>query len=119
MATQAPHVGGLAVGLAMMALASELGIEADLAAAPAEIPLSTAALLFAETPSRFLVAVAPDRAQGFEDLCDERRVPWGRIGSTVPAQHLMLACGAERRPVVELPLEALHTRYLETLRHGL
>ncbi|MBK8482247.1 MAG: phosphoribosylformylglycinamidine synthase [Proteobacteria bacterium] len=115
-AAHAPHVGGLAVGLAMMALAADLGIEADLAAAPAEIPLSTAALLFAETPSRFIVAVAAERAQTFEDLCEERRVPWGRIGFTVTAAHLVLTHGSDRRPAIDLPLTALRAPYRETLR---
>ena len=71
--------GGLAVALAEMAMAGGLGLRADLRAVPRDDDAGhDAALLFAETPSRFLLEVRPDRLDDLSDLFADR--PLGRIG---------------------------------------
>jgi len=59
--------GGLAVAVAEMALAGELGVELTLAPASTEAPASEA-LLFSESPGRFVVEVAEEDAHRFEEL---------------------------------------------------
>jgi phosphoribosylformylglycinamidine synthase len=64
--------GGLAVAAAEMALAGLLGLSLDLTRQPAtgleELAegFRPAALLFSESPSRFLVEVAPSQREAFE-----------------------------------------------------
>ncbi|NNJ10124.1 phosphoribosylformylglycinamidine synthase subunit PurL [Chloroflexales bacterium ZM16-3] len=56
--------GGLAVAAAEMAMAGGLGLDLDIAQIGGEA--GQLARLFGETPSRFLVEVAPDQAAAFE-----------------------------------------------------
>jgi phosphoribosylformylglycinamidine synthase len=57
--------GGLGVALAETAFAGGLGMDVDLANVPAEGVGRNDALLFSETPSRFVVTVSPDREAAF------------------------------------------------------
>ncbi len=59
--------GGLAVAVAEMALAGALGVELMLDPTSAEAPTSEA-LLFSESPGRFVVEVAEGDAHRFEEL---------------------------------------------------
>jgi phosphoribosylformylglycinamidine synthase len=64
----APSLGGLGVGLAMVALGGGLGIEVDLAKIPlAEGVSGNDTALFSESNTRFVVTVAPDDAARFEE----------------------------------------------------
>lgn len=58
--------GGLAVAAAESALAGRLGCVLNLDAVKEAAGFETARLLFCETPSRFLVSVAPEKAAEFE-----------------------------------------------------
>ena len=59
--------GGVAVALAEMAIASDLGVEADLSGVQRSAPIHRPdALAFGEAPSRFVVAVAPEHGAAFE-----------------------------------------------------
>ncbi len=58
--------GGLAVALAEKAFAGGFGIHADLREVKTEGSLREDALLFSETPSRFLVTVRPEHRTSFE-----------------------------------------------------
>jgi phosphoribosylformylglycinamidine synthase len=71
--------GGLAVAAAEMAIAGGLGMELNLPGMPvSDSELGDATRLFAESPTRFLVEVAPDDAAAFEKLLG--RVSHARIG---------------------------------------
>jgi len=71
--------GGLAVAIAEMAFAGGLGCEIALDAAPTKAgALGAHAILFSESPSRFLVEVEPGRAAAFEKAL--AGVPFARIG---------------------------------------
>ena len=94
-AVQACHdlsEGGLAVAAAEMAIAGGLGLEVDLREAPSSGgPLTDAVILFSESPTRFLVEVAPADVVAFEAIM--ARVPFARIGRVL-AERRLTAVGA-------------------------
>ncbi len=71
--------GGLAVALAEMALAGGLGAAVSLDRAPREADVADDfALLFSESPTRFVLEVRPDHAADLEARLDG--LPLGRLG---------------------------------------
>ena len=95
--------GGLGVAAAEMAIAGALGLRLDLGAAPRTPGLDDAAtLLFAESPSRFLVELRPADAPAFEATL--AGLPCARIGEVTTAMELVIvgaAGGAALRADVE------------------
>jgi phosphoribosylformylglycinamidine synthase len=83
--------GGLAVALAEMALGGRLGADLDLALAPAVPGLTDLELLYAESPSRLVVSVAPKNRDAFEALFAGQ--PCGCIGVVTDAPDLILRRG--------------------------
>jgi phosphoribosylformylglycinamidine synthase II len=69
--------GGLAVALAESALAGNAGFAVTL---PGDLPPHVA--LFSESASRAVVSVAPEKAEAFEALAGDHRVPFARLGET-------------------------------------
>jgi phosphoribosylformylglycinamidine synthase len=91
--------GGLAVAAAEMAIGSGLGLEIDRDRAhdregdsreeqTRRVSLSDEAWLFAESPTRFLVEVAPDDAEGFERSLGRR--PIARLGRVTEEPRLLI-----------------------------
>ncbi|MEO7910858.1 MAG: phosphoribosylformylglycinamidine synthase subunit PurL, partial [Roseiflexaceae bacterium] len=81
--------GGLGVAAAEMAIAGALGLWLDLSAAPRTPGLDDdATLLFAESPSRFLVELRPDDVPGFEAAL--AGLPCARIGEVTIAAELVI-----------------------------
>lgn len=109
-----PARGGLAAALARAAMAGELGAEVELDAVPAPSDLATDRLLFAESNGRFLVTVAAPDADAMEALFDG--LPCGRVG-TVRAEPRLVARRSEA-PIFDLAVDALKSRYQETLAHA-
>ncbi len=73
--------GGLAAALAEMAFAGGLGANVSLRDVPCEDDAaSDAVLLFSETPSRFIVEVAPEAERQFMHGMGD--LPIGRLGET-------------------------------------
>ncbi|WP_298814394.1 phosphoribosylformylglycinamidine synthase subunit PurL [Chloroflexus sp.] len=66
--------GGLAVAAAEMSIAGELGLQLTLDS----VDLDPIVLLFGETPSRFLIAVAPNQTAAFEAAMSG--LPLARLG---------------------------------------
>ncbi len=100
--------GGLAVAAAEMVIAGDLGLSLDIAAAlpaGATSPGAEGALvaLFSETPSRFLVEVAPDDIVAFEAAL--AGVALARVGVVIPEAELALRAGEQA--VVTLGAAAL------------
>jgi phosphoribosylformylglycinamidine synthase len=60
--------GGLAVHLALVAMAGSLGIRADLCAVPVADVDRNDTLLFSESAGRFIVTVDPAQRSGFEAI---------------------------------------------------
>ncbi len=80
--------GGLGVHLALMAMASGLGMEIDLDLVPREGPVKTFQLLYSESCGRFLVTVAPELKEKFEALL--KALPFSLIGQVIPDPQLMV-----------------------------
>ncbi len=96
--------GGLAVAAAEMAFAGELGMSLDISRAPVTTKVSDLALLFSETPSRFLVEVPPVARKGFETLLKGHVALLGRV---TRSKALVLRSGRSKAPMVQLSVEAL------------
>ena len=106
-----PTKGGLAVALVRSALAGDLGVEVDLGAVPGAGGLPDDTTLFAESNGRFVVSVAPDDAERFEDLFD--RLPCRRIGRVTSVGRLVARREADT--VVDVELDQLRRGFLEGL----
>lgn len=110
--------GGLAVALAEMAVAGGLGLDATLASAPHTAAAAPDHVIaFAESLSRFVVEVAPDKGERFEDLMAARQVElgrsqplWARIG-TVSAQPRMRLSGSAGEPIIDIAVLALERAF--------
>jgi phosphoribosylformylglycinamidine synthase len=96
--------GGLAVTAAEMAFAGELGMALDLSKMPNAPVLSETAMLFSETPSRFLVEVPPVAKKSFETLL---KGYVGCLGRVTKAKTLILRDGKNKRVFVNEPLADL------------
>ena len=93
-----------------MAIAGLLGLQIDLKRAPVDTaPLE--ALLFAETPGRFLVEVAPEHADPFERLFG--RLPHARIGEVLAEPQVTMRLA--ERTHIDLPLETIEQAWRSTL----
>jgi phosphoribosylformylglycinamidine synthase len=93
--------GGLAVALAEMAFSGGVGADVNVGAG---VKLPDAAVLFAESATRFVVEVRPDRAAEFEKCF--AGVPLAPIGQTVKEPRLRIA-GANGEWVVWAQLDRL------------
>lgn len=88
--------GGLAVAAAEMAFAGEVGVDFE-PAAQARVDL------FAESPTRWLVEIEPNRASAFEAIFDQ--LPFAKMGMTIAEKRLRI--GAD----IDLPLADLKTSW--------
>jgi len=107
--------GGLAVGLAEMALAGGLGLSAQLHLLPRDEAVEhDAVALFAETPGRFLLEVEPDREPELATLT--RDLPAARIGQVLD-EPLLSITGLHdpALAVVSLGLDQLRQAFLRDL----
>ena len=81
--------GGLGVAAAEMAFAGGRGLRLDIGAAPRTPGLDTdSTLLFAESPSRFLVELRPADALEFEAAL--AGLPCARIGEVIAGTELVI-----------------------------
>ena len=97
-------LGGLAIGLARMAIASRVAARVSL---PGGSDAADAAALFGEAPGRVLVAVHPDRAQDLAAGAGLARVPATKLGTAGGDE---LAIGELRVPLPALA-EAYETPF--------
>jgi phosphoribosylformylglycinamidine synthase II len=103
--------GGLAVHLAMKAMAGGLGMAVDLAAVPAEDVLREDVLLYAESAGRFIVTIDPSNRTAFENLFTA--MPMACIGR-VTAEPQLTVNGLDGKPVVNLTVPELKTAWQKT-----
>jgi phosphoribosylformylglycinamidine synthase len=92
--------GGLAAAAAEMAFAGGVGAEIALSHAD---DLSTAALLFSESNTRFVCEIDPSKAARFKDLMSN--VPVSRIGMATANDQLTIRI--DGRAVIETSLKQL------------
>jgi phosphoribosylformylglycinamidine synthase subunit PurL len=91
--------GGLAIGLADMAMASGVGLAVSLPKG-----LNTAAALFAEDQARYLLIIEAAKADRVFDVCDAASVPCQPIGQAG-------GCELAIRDVLAIDIDVLATRY--------
>ncbi len=116
--------GGLAVALAEMAFAGGYGLEVDVDRCRHELgqldqPTRVAALLFAESNTRFVCEVPPAQQQAFDALMGDNQVPCAVIGSVQETGFVTLSMshsGAEPSVLVNLPLAQLKEAWQAPLR---
>jgi len=90
--------GGLAVHLALTAMAGELGMEIDLPLIPGADRLTASQTLYSESCGRFIVTVAPDRQEPFQAIFSGLEL--GRIG-VITESPMFIIRGDAGRPLVE------------------
>ncbi|HKJ00254.1 MAG TPA: AIR synthase-related protein, partial [bacterium] len=105
--------GGLAVALAEAAFAGGLGLELELTGLAQAEGLAPAALLFAETPSRLVVTVAPEHAAAFETAL--AGVACHLLGRVTDGDRL-IARGPDGAAWLDAPLADLKEAWQRTLR---
>ncbi len=108
--------GGLAVAIAEMAMAGCLGLDASLRDVPCDDESAhDVALLFSESPSRFLLEVKPEHVRELIDLFGE--LPIGRIGEVMGADAARLVVrGLGGDPTIDAPLSDLKSAWQAPLR---
>jgi len=106
--------GGLAAAAAEMAMAGRLGISLDVNELDAAgDPLSDAAKLFAESNTRFLVEVAPDRQAEFVETLHQANVPVRAIGQVDSSDRVRISLGGEL--LIDQEIETLLRRWKNPL----
>ncbi len=81
--------GGLAVALAEMAFAGDLGIEANLKGLPVSDNCKADAIrLFSESNSRYIIEVAPDKFDAFAKAIGN--IPFGQLGKVTEDKKLVI-----------------------------
>ncbi|MEM1108624.1 MAG: AIR synthase-related protein [Planctomycetota bacterium] len=87
--------GGLLVAAAEMAFAGRVGLDLDLSTLPSDGELDLTAKCFAETPSRYLLEIAPDKVDAVIKSLREANVPFGQIGTFATTLNLTLRTAAQ------------------------
>jgi phosphoribosylformylglycinamidine synthase len=103
--------GGLAVAAAEMAFASGFGIELDLQKVPAKDVSRNDFLLFSESNSRFLIEVAAEDQELFEELMGKYSKQVGKVTK----KPKLLIKGLNGQTVVDAPLDKLRQSWKKTL----
>ena len=106
--------GGLLVAAAEMAFAGRIGLDLDLAAVPGPEGLDTLATCFAETPSRYLLAVAPDKLDAVVRRLRDAAVPFGQLGRFAGHDRLTLRTPRAGQ-LIDINLDTLRDAWLGTL----
>ena len=103
------YSGGLAVHLALTAMAGNLGITVDLSELPIESPLRDDQALFSESAGRFIVTVSNDQARAFDTLM--AGLPIACIGKTTEEDgHLEIRKGSDP-PLLSVSIAELKTAW--------
>lgn len=103
--------GGLAVAAAEMAFAGGLGLELDLKKVSAKDMVRDDFLLFSESNSRFLVEVAPQDRERYEEFMGKYSRP---IGKVTKEQKLLIE-GLNGKVAVDASLDELRRSWKRTL----
>jgi phosphoribosylformylglycinamidine synthase II len=107
-----PTQGGLAVGLALCALAGDRGAEIDLGAAPIAGSLTDDTTLFSESHSRFIVTCEAGDESVLASLFEG--LPFSQIGTVVEEPRLVVR-GRRGRVLIQSPLRVLRAAFRRTL----
>ncbi|MCD6562198.1 MAG: phosphoribosylformylglycinamidine synthase subunit PurS [Deltaproteobacteria bacterium] len=91
--------GGLAVHLAMVAMAGELGLEISCPGIPASTGPDLSRLLYSESAGRFIITVAPDKRERFETLFSGLKT--GRVGVVTESPRFCIRDGEDAKVIDE------------------
>ncbi len=105
--------GGMAVAVAETSFAGGFGAEMDLGKVPREGSMMDAQILFSESASRFIVTVAPDRVEDFEQMM--AGVTCAPIG-TVRHDNRFLINGVAGERIIETVIDELKEAWQSPLR---
>jgi len=106
--------GGLAVALAEMAFAGGLGMDIHLDTVPVTPDLTgTEQILFSESPSRFLVEIAPENFGAFAEIC--KNIRFGEIGNVTDNTKLIVR-DSKKQTVIEAEIAELKEVWQKSLR---
>jgi phosphoribosylformylglycinamidine synthase II len=95
--------GGLAVALAEMAFAGNLGININLAGVPLAGKITrNDQILFSESTTRFIVEIAPENFDRFAKLCQSIR--FGQIGTSTRAPILTIK-DRNNKTIIDTPVD--------------
>jgi phosphoribosylformylglycinamidine synthase len=83
--------GGLAVHLAMVAMAGELGMEIQLPLIPAASGLTVSQILYSESSGRFVITVAPEKRESFEKIFSGTKI--GEVGVVTESSSFTIKDG--------------------------
>jgi phosphoribosylformylglycinamidine synthase len=108
--------GGLLVAAAEIAFAGRIGLRLDLGAVPTPLhqSLPTAALCFAETPSRYLLEIAPQHLADVTAILNHLAVPFAPIGALIDQPNLIVR-SPKNTTLLDAPLDPLRQAWLSTL----
>jgi phosphoribosylformylglycinamidine synthase len=106
--------GGLLVAAAEMAFAGRIGLDLHLAGVPTREPLSEFEQCFAETPSRYLIEIAPSKLDAAIRTLRELNVPCGQIGTFAVHDRLTVRSAKSGR-VMDEPLAELREAWRRPL----
>ncbi|QDU79424.1 Phosphoribosylformylglycinamidine synthase subunit PurL [Polystyrenella longa] len=104
--------GGLAVALAEMSFAGELGIDVDLSKLLAQCELSEAVALFSESNTRFVVEVIPQQAEAFEAHFED--LPLVVLGEVTNNNQVIIK-GKSGKAIIDADLYELKTAWKSPL----
>jgi phosphoribosylformylglycinamidine synthase len=108
--------GGLAVHAALAAMAGEVGMTLDLAKVPQDKTAPAAgdvALLFAETPGRFIVTIDPKDRSAFEAIM--KGVAFACVGA-VTTQPFLVVANTRGHEIIRTPVSALKKAWKEPFK---
>lgn len=80
--------GGLAVHLALVSMAGELGMDLHLPPIPAPHGLSVSQALYSESCGRFVITIPPERKEGFDKIFSALKI--GQIGVVTESPSLSI-----------------------------
>ncbi|MEC7839501.1 MAG: AIR synthase-related protein, partial [Chlamydiota bacterium] len=107
--------GGLAVALAEVAFGGGLGVSISLSSVPCESAYEDTVVLFSETNSRFVISVAPDLAEQFEEAM--KGCVYGRVGE-VREDTMFVVNGVEGSLIVSEDIRELKKAWKRPLSEG-
>ncbi len=106
--------GGLLIAAAEMAFAGRIGLNLDLAALPTATALDAPTACFAETPSRYLLEIQPDKLDAVIKSLRKTNTPFGQVGSFTDHDRLTLRTPQDGQ-ILDTKLDDLRNAWLGTL----
>lgn len=107
--------GGLLVAAAEMAFAGRVGLELNLQSLPAQVPLDNMTACFAETPSRYLLEIAPSHLEEAKRILSHAGVSWASIGVLADHDRLIVRGANNDKLLVDESLESLRQTWFKPL----